>query len=241
MERPAAQPSLLRKWFIACRPWSWPASTMPVLFGTSVAVVIYGAPLKPFRFLLALVAMVILHSAANMLSDVFDFKRGLDRDVTPVSGAVVRGWLSTGAVTRAPILLFAVGSAIGLGLALLTGWTLFYRRRPSAWPSEPATRSSNTGPSATWPCSWISGSSAAWGPWSSRRGLLLDPRSLDGPDVHARHRHPPRQQLAGHRDRRRAPGQDDGLDLRGQGFARLLWLPALRIDGDRLLRLHDPA
>ncbi len=126
MNQPEPQPSTLRKWIVACRPWSFPASTMPVLFGTSVAVLTFGAPLRPVRFLLALVAMVILHSAANMLSDVFDFKRGLDRDVTPVSGAVVRRWLSTGTVTRAAILLFAVGSAIGIGLALATGWTLFY-------------------------------------------------------------------------------------------------------------------
>jgi 1,4-dihydroxy-2-naphthoate octaprenyltransferase len=120
------KPSTLRKWLVAVRPWSFPASTMPVVFGTSVAILTYGAPFKPVRFLLALVAMVILHSAANMLSDVFDFKRGLDKDVTPVSGAVVRGWLSTGAVTRASILLFAVGGAIGLGLALATGWVLFW-------------------------------------------------------------------------------------------------------------------
>jgi 1,4-dihydroxy-2-naphthoate octaprenyltransferase len=126
MNQPEPQPSTLRKWLVAGRPWSLPASTMPVLFGTSLAVVIGGATLRPFRFLLALVAMVVLHTAANMLSDVFDFKRGLDRDVTPVSGAVVRGWLSTGAVTRASILLFALGSAVGIGLALATGWTLFY-------------------------------------------------------------------------------------------------------------------
>ena len=126
MNAPEPQPSPLRKWIVACRPWSWPASTMPVLFGASVAVLIYGAPLKPVRFLLAFAAMVILHSAANMLSDVFDFKRGLDKDVTPVSGAVVRGWLSTGAVTRASILLFALGTAIGIGLALITGWALFW-------------------------------------------------------------------------------------------------------------------
>jgi len=42
-----------------------------------------------------------------------------------VSGAVVRGWLSTGTVTRASVLLFALGSAVGIGLALVTGWPLF--------------------------------------------------------------------------------------------------------------------
>ena len=114
----------LRKWLVAARPWSWPASTMPVIFGTSLAVVFVGARLEPLRFLLALLAMVVLHSAANILSDVFDFKRGLDKDVTPVSGAVVRGWLSTGAAARGSAALFAVGIVLGLVLTALTGTTL---------------------------------------------------------------------------------------------------------------------
>jgi 1,4-dihydroxy-2-naphthoate octaprenyltransferase len=121
-----AQPSTLRKWITAGRPWALPASTMPVLFGTSLAVVIGGAPLQPIRFLLAFLAMVILHTAANMLSDVYDFRRGLDRDVTPVSGAVVRGWLTPEQVQKGAFLLFALGCALGLVIALLTGWTLFY-------------------------------------------------------------------------------------------------------------------
>src|SRR5512135_3714559 len=91
--RPATAPSTLKKWLIAARPWSFPASTMPVIFGTALAVVIGGARFSPLRFLWALTTMVVLHAAANMLSDVYDFRHGLDRDVTPVSGSVVRRWL----------------------------------------------------------------------------------------------------------------------------------------------------
>ena len=96
MTTESSAPSTLKKWIVAARPWSFPASTMPVIFGTSLAFVVGGVRLDVLRFLLALLAMVVLHSAANMLSDVFDFKRGLDTQVTPVSGAIVRGWLSTG-------------------------------------------------------------------------------------------------------------------------------------------------
>jgi 1,4-dihydroxy-2-naphthoate octaprenyltransferase len=117
-------PSALRRWIIAARPWALPASTMPVVFGTSLAVVIGGARADFLRFGLAWLAMGILHSAANMLSDVFDFKRGLDREVTPVSGAIVRGWLSTRAVAGGAIVLFVLGCGIGLGLAALTGTVL---------------------------------------------------------------------------------------------------------------------
>jgi 1,4-dihydroxy-2-naphthoate octaprenyltransferase len=99
---------------------------MPVIFGTSLAVVMGGARLDAFRFLLALLAMMILHSAANMLSDVFDFRRGLDTDVTPVSGAIVRGWLSGRHVAAGSAVLFVAGIALGLWLVKLTGPVLLY-------------------------------------------------------------------------------------------------------------------
>jgi 1,4-dihydroxy-2-naphthoate octaprenyltransferase len=120
-----SSPSTLKKWIIAGRPWSFPASTMPVVFGTALAVVAGGARFSPLRFLWALATMVVLHAAANMLSDVYDFRHGLDRDVTPVSGAVVRGWLSDRQAFRGAAALFALGAASGLLIAAVTGRSLF--------------------------------------------------------------------------------------------------------------------
>jgi 1,4-dihydroxy-2-naphthoate octaprenyltransferase len=68
--------------------------------------------------------MVVLHSAANMLSDVFDFRRGLDKDVTPVSGAIVRGLLTERQVLAGSVALFAIGAASGLLIAIATGKAL---------------------------------------------------------------------------------------------------------------------
>jgi 1,4-dihydroxy-2-naphthoate octaprenyltransferase len=119
-------PSTVRRWIVAARPWALPASTTSVVFGTSLAVVIGGARLSLFRFVLAFAAMMILHSGANMLSDVFDFRRGLDRDVTPVSGAIVRGWLPARAVAAGSAVCFCVGIAIGLWLVAMTGKTLLF-------------------------------------------------------------------------------------------------------------------
>lgn len=115
----------MRTWFVAARPWALPASTMPVVFGTALAVVVGGARLAPLRALWALVTMMVLHSAANMLSDVFDFRRGLDRDVTPVSGAIVRGWLTDRQVLGGSLVLFAAGTGSGLLIAAATGRPLF--------------------------------------------------------------------------------------------------------------------
>jgi 1,4-dihydroxy-2-naphthoate octaprenyltransferase len=116
----------LKKWLLSIRPWSFPASTMPVIFGTSLAVVYGNANLNWLRFLMALLAMVILHSAANMLSDVFDYKRGLDDVVTPVSGGIVRGWITTRQAITGSVILFVLGSALGIGLVLMTGKTLLF-------------------------------------------------------------------------------------------------------------------
>lgn len=120
-----ASPSPAKRWLVAVRPWALPASTMPVAFGTALAVVVGGARFSPLLFLWALVTMMVLHSAANMLSDVFDFRRGLDRDVTPVSGAIVRGWLTDRQVLRGSLVLFVAGTASGLIIAAATGRSLF--------------------------------------------------------------------------------------------------------------------
>lgn len=110
---------------IAARPWALPASAIPVLFGSSLAATAGWVRLNIGLLLLSLVAMSLLHTAANMLSDVVDWKRGLDREPTPVSGAIVRGWLSPGQLLRGSIYLFVLGSALGLVLVWLRGIIIF--------------------------------------------------------------------------------------------------------------------
>uniref|UniRef100_UPI00404B9696 prenyltransferase n=1 Tax=Candidatus Saccharicenans sp. TaxID=2819258 RepID=UPI00404B9696 len=113
--------SWIKTWLIAARPWALPASTIPVLFGSSLAATVGWVWLDIGLLLLSLLAMAVLHTAANMLSDVVDWKRGLDREPTPVSGAIVRGWLSCGQVLRGSIVLFGLGSALGLVLVWVRG------------------------------------------------------------------------------------------------------------------------
>jgi 1,4-dihydroxy-2-naphthoate polyprenyltransferase len=124
MEEPAKL-SFLKKWWISARPFSFPASTMPVIFGTVLAYVYGEHEFKPLLFILAFIAMVILHSGANILSDIFDFEKGLDKTPAPTSGGVVRGIISIREAWIGSVSMLAAGTAIGLYLTWVSGpWLL---------------------------------------------------------------------------------------------------------------------
>ncbi len=117
--------SFLKKWWISIRPFSLPASTMPVIFGSVLALTYGGFTFKPGLFIFALLGIVILHSGANILSDIVDFKKGLDKEPNPASGGVVRGIITQKEAKWASIILIFLGSAIGFILTYLVGiWLL---------------------------------------------------------------------------------------------------------------------
>ncbi len=119
------KPSFFKKWMISIRPFALPASTMPVIFGTLLAATYGDYAFKPGLFVLALLGMVILHCGANILSDVFDYRKGLDKEPNPVSGGVVRGIITEKEAIRASVILLVLGSAIGFLLTYLVGlWLL---------------------------------------------------------------------------------------------------------------------
>jgi 1,4-dihydroxy-2-naphthoate octaprenyltransferase len=116
--------AFIKKWWISLRPFSFPASAMPVIFGTVLAYVYGGESINVWYFLLAFFAMVILHAGANILNDVIDFNKGLDKVPAPVSGGVVRRLISIREAKIASILFLSIGTIMGLILAFLTGPTL---------------------------------------------------------------------------------------------------------------------
>ena len=116
----------IKKYFIAIRAFSMPASVMPVIFGTLMAVFIGDASFRLLPAILAVVGMAVLHSGANVLNDVKDFQKGLDKEVTPVSGAVVRGLMTPGEALRYAIILLTTGCIIGLYLVSISDISLLY-------------------------------------------------------------------------------------------------------------------
>ena len=120
------RPGPIKLWWIAARPYSLSASTMPVIFGTVMAVTIGGAEIQWLRFAAAFVGMLLLHLGANLMNDAVDFRRGVDTRVNPVSGAVVRGWITPSQAGLAAALLYLLGGAIGAWLVAEVG-------RPVLW------------------------------------------------------------------------------------------------------------
>lgn len=112
--------SSLKTWLIAVRPWSYSASIIPVLLGLSTAWQ-EGHPLLWDRIATALLGVLTLHTAGNLINDCYDFKKGLDRDPGPASGAVVRGFLTPRQAGRAALLFILVALFCGTYLTLQLG------------------------------------------------------------------------------------------------------------------------
>ncbi len=111
----------IKMWLMAGRVWALPASTMSVAFGTLLAITIGDAPFDFILFLLSFVGMALLQVGANMLNDVYDYRNGIDRQVNPASGAVVRGWITPRQALIAGAICIFIGSAFGLYLVSRIG------------------------------------------------------------------------------------------------------------------------
>ena len=124
MAQAVQQLSRAKSWLLAVRPWAYGASIMPVLLG--IALTFYsGHKIDWFLFAITLVGVVSFHTAANLLNDCFDHKRGLDVKVYPSSGAIVRGLLTEGQVFRAGLLFSVIGVMCGFYLVYISGWQVF--------------------------------------------------------------------------------------------------------------------
>lgn len=105
-------------WWIALRPFSYPASIVPVLVGTAVAA---EEDFRPLLFLLALAGSMLIHAGTNLATDFFDFADGVQPRAT-LGGVIQRGLISASAVHRAAVACFAAGAFCGLVIVAFTGW-----------------------------------------------------------------------------------------------------------------------
>lgn len=108
---------VLSLWLRAVRPFAYPASAIPAIFGTALAYS-DGFSFRPILFLLTISGVLFAHTAANLLSDYFDFRSGLDaKGKMGGSGILTGGHL--------PPRSFVVASAIFFFLAAITAFAIY--------------------------------------------------------------------------------------------------------------------
>jgi 1,4-dihydroxy-2-naphthoate octaprenyltransferase len=119
----AERPGFVRTWIIAVRPFAYPASVFGVLLGLGLSLY-EGHPFLALPFAAAFLGVLCVHTAANLLNDFFDYTGGVDTEVHPGSGALVRGLLTPGQVLRGALLCLLVAAVLGAYLFHLAGWMI---------------------------------------------------------------------------------------------------------------------
>lgn len=113
-------------WMQAVRAFSFTASMVPVLVGAMLALE-YPGEVKWWLFPLVVVCSLLFHSGTNLVSDYFDFQRGVDRKNTyGSSGVLVNGLLQPKQVLNAGLLMFGLGFLLGLVLVVFRGMFIFW-------------------------------------------------------------------------------------------------------------------
>lgn len=116
------QKSKASLWFQAVRAFSFTASAVPVLVGSFLAWLEMESGFNWGIFIMALFAGVIYHAATNLISDYFDFIKGVDTKETYGSSKILPfGLMKPGQILRGSIVLWIIGIALGLWLVYLRG------------------------------------------------------------------------------------------------------------------------
>lgn len=112
--------SKLKEFFMCTRPHSYPASIAPVLFGATYALG-YERKFSILKFILFLLACLLIQAATNLFNEYYDYKHGLDKvDSEGISGSIVKGNLSPKEVMVGALVLYALAFVFGLILTFMT-------------------------------------------------------------------------------------------------------------------------
>ncbi|MFP4066011.1 MAG: prenyltransferase [Spirochaetaceae bacterium] len=111
----------LRTWLDTLRPYSFPASIVPVLLAPAVAVSEAHPVSRPILPLF-LVAVLAFHAGTNVLNDYYDFIHGVDREgVADAAGVLVHGSVSPRFMRVSGHCYFALAALLSAVIAALRG------------------------------------------------------------------------------------------------------------------------
>lgn len=114
-----------KDWMIAVRPWSFPASAMPVVV-TLAYLYWMNEDINWVNGIWALLNIVVFHAAGNTWSDYFDYKQGVDAEDTFGAKTLTGGMFTPKEIYRLALTLLLIALAAGIGLLLRTGLPLLW-------------------------------------------------------------------------------------------------------------------
>lgn len=115
----------LKEWIIATRPWSFPASVIPVVVTLSY-LYWQDYDINLWLGLWAILNIVIFQAAGNTWSDCFDYKQGVDTPDTYGVKTLTSGQFTPKEIKSLSIGLYAAALSGGIALIMETGLTLLW-------------------------------------------------------------------------------------------------------------------
>lgn len=110
----------MKEWLIAVRPWSFPASAMPVV-ATLGYLFARHDDANWLNGIWALLNIIVFHAAGNTWSDYFDYRRRVDANDTYGARTLTSGMFAPKEILRLSVGLLAAAIVAGVGLCLRTG------------------------------------------------------------------------------------------------------------------------
>ena len=115
----------IKEWLLVTRPWSFPASAMPVIV-TMAYLWSQGSEMSWGLGIMALVNIILVHAAGNVWSDYFDYKKGVDAADTYGVRILTDKQFTPSEVLMLSITLQVLAVGMGLVMVWLTGITLLW-------------------------------------------------------------------------------------------------------------------
>lgn len=118
-----------KDWILATRPWSFPASSMPVLATFAFMAWIgsrIGANIDYLNGVLSILGIVLFHASGNVLSDYYDHKKLVDNKENRPNMPLVNGDFTPREYLLLSIVLGIMGIAIGVLIMCRCGWELIF-------------------------------------------------------------------------------------------------------------------
>lgn len=114
-----------KEWIIAVRPWSFPASAMPII--VTISYLFWkGAEINWALGLWTLAGMILFHMTGNTWSDYFDYRKKVDAEDTFGAKTLTTGMFQPKEIRNLAIGLLMISIACGLGLFAVTGLPLLW-------------------------------------------------------------------------------------------------------------------